>query len=253
MENCESPRLLLFSARMRTTLSSPLRTQLFQHVPFEGPGQLGTWLKQAGAIQSTTRWFAGDVPPDSQHIDFLLILGGPMSVLDETTHPWLVDEKEFIRQFIATGKPVLGICLGAQLIAHVLGAQIFKNPEPEIGWFPMEGIPQNNRSIFQFPPSSPAFHWHSETFELPEGAHPLARSTACEHQAFQVGASVIGLQFHLETTPESVQALITHAGDELLQAPFVQSKEEIQAASPATFESIHQLMGQLMRFLLPTG
>jgi len=253
MENCESPSRLLFSARMRAAPPSPLRTQLFQQVPFEGPGQLGTWLKQAGAIQSTTRWFAGDVPPDSQHIDFLLILGGPMSVQNETAHPWLVDEKEFIRQFIATGKPVLGICLGAQLIAHVLGARIFKNPEPEIGWFPIEGVPQADSRAFSFPASTPAFHWHGETFDLPKGAKLLARSTACKHQAFQVGSSVIGLQFHLESTPESVQALITHAGDELVQAPFVQSKEEIQAASSATFESIHQLMGQLMRFLLPTG
>jgi len=229
----------------------PIRVQLFQHVPFEGPGHLGPWLKQAGATLSTTRWFAGDGPPDNQNVDFLLILGGPMSVLNEAAHPWLKVEKKFIREFIASGKPMLGFCLGAQLIAHTLGARIFKNPEPEIGWFPIEGIPQNDSRVFQFPSSSPAFHWHGETFELPEGAHHLARSAACEHQAFQMGTSVIGLQFHLETTPESAQALLTHVGEELIQAPFVQSEAEIQANASSAYESIHHVMEQLMRYLLP--
>jgi GMP synthase-like glutamine amidotransferase len=236
---------------MKVSVSSPLRAQIFQHVPFEGPGQLGPWLEQAGAILSTTRWFAGDAPPDSQDADCLLILGGPMSVLDEATHPWLVEEKACIRRFIATGKPVLGICLGAQLIAHVLGAQVYPNPEPEIGWFPIEGIPQTDRAAFQFPPSAPAFHWHGETVDLPDGAQLLARSAACEHQAFQVGASILGLQFHLETTPESAQALVTHAGNDLIQAPFVQTKAELLGPPPGTYADLHRLMDRLMDYLLP--
>jgi len=231
--------------------ATPVRIQIFQHVPFEGPGHLEPWLRNAGCTLSTTRFFESDSLPEMDAVDFLLVLGGPMSVKEEAVYPWLAEEKEFIRDFIRTGRPVLGICLGAQLMASALGARIYRNPETEIGWFPVEGVPQSDASTFSFPPSTRVFHWHGETFDLPSGARHLARSAACEHQAFQVGPAALGLQFHLETTPESARVLISNARAELIPAPFIQSESELLASTPARFENIHQLMGEVLTYLLP--
>jgi len=236
---------------MNTPRSTPIRVQVFQHVPFEGPGQLEPWLRDAGCTLATTRFFEADPLPEIDTIDFLLILGGPMSVTDEDGHPWLADEKDFIRQFVRTGNPVLGICLGAQLVASALGARIRRNPETEIGWFPVEGVPQPDTSSFQFPPSINVFHWHGETFDLPPGARHLARSVACENQAFQVGSSVLGLQFHLETTPESMQALISNAREELVSTPFVQLEADLLVTPPTAYDGIHNLMKKVVMYLLP--
>ena len=129
--------------------------------------------------------------------------------------PWLVSEKQFIREAIRSGKPVLGICLGAQLIASAMGAGVYRNPLKEIGWFPIRGISSNDSSVFCFPPSMIVFHWHGETFDLPPGATRLAKSDGCENQAFQFGQSVIGLQFHLETTPLAAREMVLNCRNEL--------------------------------------
>lgn len=231
----------------------PFQVQIFQHVPFEGPAQMETGLEKAGGILSRTRWFLGEQPPPMDTCDFLLILGGPMSVNDEAGTSWLVEEKEAIRAALKTGIPMLGLCLGAQLIAEVLGGKITRNPEPEIGWFPVEGLPQTEEHVFSFPPEFIAFHWHGETFSLPPGVHHLARSKACENQAFQAGRNIIGLQFHLETTPEAAQALVTHARDEMVKAPFVQTERKILTPPAGTYPAAHRLLNELVSFLLSAG
>jgi len=226
-----------------------MKAHYLQHVPFEGIGSVGPWLEAAGYKVSRTRLFAAEEPPSPDEIDFLVIMGGPMSVNDEGEYPWLVREKQFVRDVIAAGKPVLGVCLGAQLIANCLGARVYRNAVKEIGWFPIRGIPATDKTIFGFPPSVEVFHWHGETFDLPEGAVHLAQSGVCRNQAFQYGRSVIGLQFHLETTPDSARELVQHCRDELVPADYIQTEADILNAGPEKYRSINGLMGQVLAFL----
>ena len=241
---------LVPSDGMKASHLPALRVHWFQHVPFEGLGHIEPWLHRTGCKLSCTRFFESPALPDLDVVDFLVVMGGPMSVNDESVYPWLADEKQFIRRFLATGKPLLGICLGAQLIASALGARVYPNREKEIGWFPIEGLPSRDNRAFRFPSSAEVFHWHGETFDLPSGVIHLARSRPCEHQAFQIG-SAIGLQFHLETTPDSARALIEHARHELVDGPFIQTEEKLLAAPSAKYQAIHQLMDGLLAHLLP--
>jgi GMP synthase-like glutamine amidotransferase len=226
-----------------------MRAHYFQHVPFEGLGSIEPWLTVNGYQVTATRFFESAEVPAPDAIDLLIIMGGPMSVNDEDTVPWLVREKQFVRSFIDTGKPVLGICLGAQLIASALGARVFPNHVKEIGWFPIHAVGSGAGSVFSFPPSETVFHWHGETFDLPPGAIQLARSQACENQAFQLGKRIIGLQFHLETTPISARELVSHCRDELIPSRFVQTEEQILAAKTSRYELINGLMSNILSFL----
>lgn len=238
-----------------------MRAHYFQHVPFEGLGSIEPWLQSAGYEITQTRYFESAEQPDPEMIDLLVIMGGPMSINDEAEFPWLVAEKQFIREAIQLGTPILGICLGAQLIASAMGARVYGNPVKEIGWWPIHGIqiPPNppwlkggteqSPALFNFPPSLDAFHWHGETFDLPAGAIHLASSAGCVHQAFQLGASVIGLQFHLETTPQLAQNLVTHCRHELVPAPYIQTEAEILSATPERYAAMNRMMGDILTFL----
>jgi len=226
-----------------------MRAHCFQHVPFEGLGSIEPWLEANGYTLTHTRFFESMELPEPAAIDLLVVMGGPMSVNDEDQFPWLVLEKQFVRKVIESGIPVLGICLGAQLIASAMGAKVSPNPVKEIGWFPIRTVASDTGTAFTFPPSETVFHWHGETFGLPPGAIQLAKSQGCENQAFQLGNSVIGLQFHLETTPESARELISHCREELVPSGYVQTEEEILSASPDRYESINRLMESILAFL----
>ena len=226
-----------------------MRVQVLQHVPFEGPGSMAAWLAARRVDVGCTRLFAGDPLPRAEQVDALIALGGPMSVNDEDELGWLRPEKQLVRDAVARGVPVLGVCLGAQLIASALGARVFPGKAREIGWFPIQGV-RDAAPGFQFPPECLAFHWHGETFDLPPGALRLASSAGCENQAFQVGRKVIALQFHLETTPASVEALVEHCRDELVPGPYVQSERELRDAPTARYAAINRLMEQVLARLL---
>lgn len=227
-----------------------MRAHFLQHVPFEGLGSIESWLAATGCEITNTRFFESAALPNLKKIDLLVVMGGPMSVNDESGFPWLVSEKKFILEAINSGTPVLGICLGAQLIASALGARIYRNHVKEIGWFPIYGMLSNDTSFFSFPPLMKVFHWHGETFDLPSGASRLAKSDGCENQAFQFGKSVIGLQFHLETTPEAAREIVSHCCDELVPSRYIQTEKEILSAELEIYKSINQMMGSILSFLL---
>lgn len=223
-------------------------------MPFEGPGSIGPWLAARGVDVGVTAFFQAQEPPRGTEIDFLVVMGGPMSVHDEQVYPWLVDEKRVIGGMIARGKPVLGVCLGAQMIANVLDAKVYSNPHKEIGWFPIHSTAAEHPArAFRFPDQCLVFHWHGETFDLPQRAVRLAESAVCENQAFQYGANVIGLQFHLETTADTARELVTHCRRELVPAPYVQSEAELLAAPAEQYARINGLMSRVLEYLLPAG
>jgi GMP synthase-like glutamine amidotransferase len=204
-----------------------MRIQCLQHVPFEGPAHLGTIARDRGMTLINTRLFAGEPLPDQEAFDLLAVMGGPMGAHDDVKYPWLAGEKRFIELSIKEGKRVIGICLGAQLIADVMGARIDKNRHREIGWFP---ITRSNVAVTTvigqlLPDSFYAFHWHGDTFDIPAGAVHLGESSACKNQGFVAEDRVVALQFHLEATPESITALLDNCGDELDGSEFVQGRE----------------------------
>lgn len=238
---------------MEASHNRPQRVLALQHVPFEGVGQIGPWLLARGHQLTIARVHETAALPHPADVDLLVIMGGPMGVHDEAEHPWLREEKRFVRAVIDRGAAVLGICLGAQLIATVLGAAVGPNPVKEIGWFPVEAVPSDGRTthrLLPWPSTATVLHWHGETFALPAGAVRLARSAACDNQAFQLGARIIGFQFHLETTPEGLRQMVQACGDELQPAATVQSAEQLLAAPETTYAHLHDLLGEVLEFLL---
>jgi len=226
-----------------------MRAHYLQHAPFEGLGKIEDWLRSRDYQLSATHLYRDEPLPDLQEIDLLIIMGGPMSVNDEQVLPWLAAEKAFIRQALTADKQVLGICLGAQLIANSLGQNVYPNAQQEIGWFPVQGDTHHNGAAFHFPEQVTVLHWHGETFDLPHGAVPLASSIACRNQAFQLGRSVIGLQFHLEATRELVAGFVDADGQDLKPAEFVQTAETILNVEDQVLAGTTDLLDRLLTYL----
>ena len=230
-----------------------MNIHFLQHVAFEGLASIEPLLLAQGHHLSATHLYMNQALPKHDDFDALIVMGGPMGIGDETQYPWLKAEKAFIEQALSDGKKILGICLGAQLIADVMGAAISDNPQKEIGWFPLSINPQLSGSKLAqvFPDKLEVFHWHGETFSIPQGAQRLGSSSACQHQGFVVGEQIIALQFHLETTKKSAQSLITHCGHELDNSQYVQTQAEI-LADGAKFTAINRVMSKLLEVWLCT-
>jgi GMP synthase-like glutamine amidotransferase len=179
------------------------RVFAFRHVPFEHLGLIAEALREHDVeCDYVDLYESGAVPPVDEAAG-LIFMGGPMSVDDDL--PYLRVEERIIQEAAGRGKPVLGVCLGAQLIAKALGSRVYRNPVKEIGWFPVRfaDAARGDRLFAGLYGPETVFHWHGETFDLPGGAELLASSDACRHQAFRAG-NVYGLQFHLEVTPEMI-------------------------------------------------
>ncbi len=224
-----------------------MRIHSLQHVPFEGVGAIGTWAEERGHTISRTHLSRGEPLPEPTEFDWLVVMGGPMNIYEDEKYPWLKEEKRFIKRMIEEGKVVLGICLGAQLVADVLGGRVRKNEHREIGWHPVSLTPEAQRSeaFGSLPEKFIALQWHGDTFDLPPGAIHAAKSEACINQAFQLGRA-IGLQFHLEASMESIDDLIKNCSEELSGGgEFVQSAGEIRAGVGV----IPEMNGLMYRFL----
>lgn len=242
---------------------STFRVHYFQHIEGEGLGSPESWLKRHHARVTTTEFFRlaqGDADirlPLVDDVDLLIIMGGGMSVNDEDIYPWLIAEKQWIRHFIDLGKPVVGLCLGGQLIANSLGAVVKKNDLKEIGWWPVHGLTLNslNSRVFHFPKSITALSWHGDTFDIPNGAVWLAENSACAHQAFQYGERVLGFQFHPEITPKNLKMFLSDNGyDEmtahLQQYTYVQTPEQIGGVSEEQFYPANHLLEQALDYVM---
>jgi GMP synthase-like glutamine amidotransferase len=209
-----------------------MKLHYFQHEDFEDPGTILEWAAERRHPVTATMIYKGEPLPSLNSFDMLVIMGGGMSVYEEDRFPWLIAEKQFIRQAIDTGKAVFGICLGAQLIASALGAGVYKNLHKEIGWFPITMTPEGAASplFVGWPKEFHVFQWHGDTFDIPAGAVKIASSKACENQAFAYGNRAVALQFHIESSAESVERLVTNCENEIVPGqPYIQSVEQIRS------------------------
>lgn len=225
-----------------------MRIHYLQHVPYEGPVSIEHWASSKGHTITSTQFYKKETLPEIEAIDWLIIMGGPMNIYQEKEYDWLAREKSFIRNAIESGKIVIGICLGAQLIANALGARVYRNQHKEIGWFPITLSEAARQSeIFGFLEENiTVFHWHGDTFDIPENAIPLASSKACRNQAFFYVGRVIGLQFHLESTRDSVRQLVENCKDELVQSPYIQSSDEILMQRPEVFQKNNDALSGIL-------
>lgn len=177
-----------------------MKILVIMHVASEGPGTLGTFLESAGAEVRTAHLYSGDkLPSEPVGFDAIVTMGGPMNVYEEDKFPFLRRETILLRNAIDGNLPVLGICLGAQMIAKARGARVIKSPAKEVGWGKIVLTePAKSDSLFAgIPNTLDVLQWHEDMFEIPEGGTLLALSDACPHQAFRY-RNALGLQFHLE-------------------------------------------------------
>jgi len=199
------------------------------HVPFEGLGCIEQWIINNNHLLTQTHLYEHHHLPEVPEIDWLIIMGGPMGVHDDVVYPWLAEEKIFIRQAIDAGKTIIGICLGAQLIAEALGARVYPNDQKEIGWFDVKlsETAQKHPLFENFEKKFQVFHWHGDTFDIPFGGDPWISSDRCTNQAFLIHEKVLGLQFHLEVTEQSLKAMVENGTSELTESRDIQPAERI--------------------------
>lgn len=228
-----------------------MKIHYLQHVPFEDIGMMRSILISGGHSLTCTKFFKPHDIPSVHDFDFLIVMGGPMGVNNESAYPWLHQEKKLIEAAIRHQKKVLGICLGAQLIAQVLGAGVHANPHREIGWFDIETCQEINKTLLAdiFPRKTRVFHWHGDTFHIPEGATRIAKSAACLNQGFVFENRVIGLQFHLESTRQSITDLILNCSDEIDGSEYVQSEQAILSGNDH-LPGINHLMCRVLEVLI---
>jgi GMP synthase (glutamine-hydrolysing) len=230
---------------------SMMKAHVFQHVPFEWLGSIEPWFKSEKFDVEATRFFRNEAPPKHTEFDWLIVLGGPMNIYQYDEYPWLRDEKDVIARALERGKTVLGICLGAQLIADVLGAETSRNHEREIGWFPVEFHDEirEHPAFKDLEKEQTVFHWHGDTFDIPDGAVEVAQSAGCKNQGFLYGDNVLGIQFHMETTESAARDLIEHSLHEITSGSYVQQPEYILTQSHL-FKQINVQMDNLLNGLL---
>lgn len=221
---------------------------IFRHSPTEGPGYFTTFLDRHGIPWQLVRIDAGDIVPDNLNgVSGVCLMGGPMSVNDDL--PWIPPLLALIRQAIASDIPVIGHCLGGQLMAKALGGTVGLNPVKEIGWGDVRITNPDAARPWMGDATQPmlGFHWHGETFSLPAGAARILESAWCANQAFVLNGRHIGMQCHVEMTPELVANWCSNGAEEIAASPSpaVQSPDAILTDLPARTSRLHQLADKI--------
>jgi GMP synthase (glutamine-hydrolysing) len=231
------------------------RILVFQHVAAEPLGTLDPLIRSRGhRIRFVNFEREPDAQPSIDRYRGLIVLGGPMNVEDQHVRPHLRTELRVIETALQQGKPVLGICLGAQLLAHVLGAPVQRHRQPEIGWYRLHTTAAANEDAVMAPlaPQGPVFQWHSRSFALPHGAVHLAHTDTCEQQAFRFGDSAYGFQFHLEMDRPLIERWLGNPSyrQELASAGLAQDEAAIRAATIENIQAMQALADPVFnRFL----
>ena len=215
---------------------------IFRHFPTEGPGYFASALERSGIPHEILQIDSGEpVPAGAEGWGGLAFMGGPMSVNDDL--PWIPHELALIRDAVARGVPVIGHCLGGQLLSKALGGTVSRNPEKEIGWASIS-ITERELGMQWLGEGSEfvVFHWHGETFSLPAGAIRVARSALCDNQIFVLGPH-IGMQCHIEMTPELIASWCASGAGEITRSPGpgVQSPQAIQAGATLRLAPLHAI------------
>ncbi|MGH8162571.1 MAG: glutamine amidotransferase [Gammaproteobacteria bacterium] len=209
---------------------------VIRHLPFEGLGSFAGVLEDRGyAIHYLDAAFDDLATAGRPSADLLVVLGGPIGIGQEADYPYLATEINAMRKRIAADRPTLGICLGAQIMAHALGAEVAAALAPEIGWAPLELTAEGRDSPLRHLEGVPVLHWHGDRFELPPGAERLAATLPCPNQAFRLSANVLGLQFHPEVRwPDLETWLIGHVrGLKAAGIPVPRLREASRRHAPA--------------------
>lgn len=223
-----------------------MRVYYLQHAEGEGLGNMRAWFEEQGWPINGVRLDHGDLMPPIDWFDVLVVLGGPMSAVPPyEDRIWMETEIELIRAAIVQEKVVIGICLGAQMIAAALGARVYQAPAPEIGWFPIEPVGE-----VPWLPAGEYLSWHEDTFELPDGATRIARSEHTAQQGFTYGDRVVALQFHLEATPASPEAFQAAGSPLPPPSKSVQAREDA-LGRPEHYQRSEQVMRALLEHLKP--
>jgi GMP synthase-like glutamine amidotransferase len=220
---------------------------IFQHVAYEHPGTILDWAEAHQHQINYTLFYEKHSLPKIDSFDLLIILGGPMSVNDTKKYNWLEKEIAFIQSCVQKKKKIIGICLGSQLLAKALGAEVYKNNLQEIGFFPivktLSGF--KNKLTQNLPDNWPMFHWHGETFDLPEKAQSLFSSNACQNQIF-IHGNCIGMQFHPEVNLQLLKAMVENGEKELNERLYIQNKATL-LSHPFDFKKHKETFFQLLK------
>jgi len=221
---------------------------VLQHAAFEGPGEIESWAVRHDHSVSVHHLYRGDPLPQVDAFDLLVVMGGEMNIYHYRDWPWLKPEREFIQSALARDKPVVGICLGAQLMADALGARVFQNAEYEIGWLPVTWTDEARAAFPGLPATSTVLHWHGDAFELPAGATRLAASEGCSEQGFLIRNKCLALQFHPEVDPPLVKQFVASQG-EWPTGPYAQTPKAILSDAASHCDTNRQLLhGMLDQF-----
>lgn len=232
-----------------------MRIHCLQHVAFETPGTIAEWAAVNNSLITYTYLFEETFSfPSLTDFDVLLIMGGYMNVDEEEKFPWLKQEKRFIKDAIDAGRKIIGICLGSQLIASALQCAVYKGKEKEIGFLPVQfsNEAMSNPLFNHFSSPYTLFHWHGDTFDLPENAAVIASTSVCKHQAYFINPNILGLQFHLEMDDIIIEQMLLHDGEELKErGNYIQSAEEIRSGFDFLDKNKEDLFLLLDKFLKP--